>query len=121
MNGQQAEVNTAVAKHGDQALPLPERPQIGRLYVFHQKRPQDVERLALSDFPKTLQAEGFQIVKKPTGPQDMMSLYYGGPLFMIKFKQQNHIGFIFNQICPEAKNRDDMGWDIHDYVLVFTK
>ena len=115
------EVTSEVIEHGQTRLPLPERPEIGRQYVFHHNLPLDVEKLALADLPSRLQREGFQILTTPHSSQDMMRLYFGGPVFVIKFKQGNHVGFIFDRLCPKFKDQVNKGWDANDYVVVFER
>jgi hypothetical protein len=117
-NGEDAH---GVIEHGQNILSLPKRPVIGRQYIFHHKSPLDVQKLALADLPLRLQKEGLQIVKAPHSSREMMYLYFGGPLFVIKFKQGNHVGIIFNQPCPNFKDRVDKSWDANDYVVVFER
>ncbi|HET9364821.1 MAG TPA: hypothetical protein VFP71_07460, partial [Candidatus Angelobacter sp.] len=118
---QTQEINPAVAEHGLNILPLPERLEIKKQYIFHHKSPLDVEKLAVVDLPSRLQNMGLEIIKAPHSSMEMMDLYFGGPLFVIKFKQQNHIGIIFDQPCPHSREQVGKGWDANDYVLVFVK
>ena len=49
-------VNPAVAGHGLNILPLPERLEIKKQYIFHHKPPLDVEKLAVVVLPSRLQS-----------------------------------------------------------------
>ena len=118
---QTKEINPAVAEHGLNFLPVPPRLEIGKQYIFHHKSPLDVEKLAMVDLPSQLEREGLQIVRVPHSSGEMMELYFGGPLFVIKFKQGNHIGIIFDQPCPQSREQVGKGWDANDYVLVFIR
>lgn len=115
------EANQSVALHTEQQQPLPKHVEAGRQYVFHHRRPVDNEQLALGILPSRLQAAGVRIIRAPQSPGDLMHLIVGGPLFVIKFKDGENVGFIFNRVCPElqkaTKNAEE--WTEEDYVLVY--
>jgi hypothetical protein len=119
--GLNGDVNPTVAEHGQVLLSLPKTLDIGRQYIFHHRLPFDVERFALVELPERLRRRGLEITKAPHSSKEMTYLYFGGPIFVIKFKQGDHVGIIFDQLCPKLKDQVKNGWSANDYVMVFLK
>jgi len=107
---------TYIAPHNEKQHSRPERLEKGVQYVFHRKAPVENESLALRDLPERLSKMGFKIIWAPKSTSDMLHLYYGGPIFHIKFSARDQEFLIFNQVHM----MDIEGWTDHDYVLVRT-
>lgn len=116
-----SQLDRTVPAHGSSPMPLPSQLAVGKLYIFHHRRPLDGEKLALSVLPTSLQRQRIQIIQAPQSPKDLMFPYVGGPIFTIRFKDGSHSGFIFSQLCPNLTKEIDAGWTGTDYVLVYTE
>ncbi len=116
-----SELDRTAPAHGSSPMPLPSKLEVGKLYIFHHRRPVDGVKLALSELPTRLQRQGIQITQTPQSDKDMIFPYVGGPIFTIRFKDGGHSGFIFSQLCPNLTKEIDSGWTGTDYVLVYTE
>jgi hypothetical protein len=108
-------------KHSTAAVPLPEHPQPGVLYIFHRPGPVDNEKLALADFPARLKSAGITILKAPRSSRDLMYLYIGGPVFRIQIRKGDHEGVIYNDLDPDLVQASHREWAMEDYVLLWFK
>jgi hypothetical protein len=110
---------TAAPPHGEVELPFPKQLSAGRQYIFHHRRPIDDEILALETLPATFRALGLRVTAAPNSPADLISLFYGGPLFTIQFEDGGYTGYVFNMLCPQLMASEKGGgpWVEEDYVL----
>jgi hypothetical protein len=108
---------THIPLHDESEQSKPKRLEMGVQYIFHHRVPVDNEVMGLQDLPRKLSEKGFKIVGAPKSSSDLMHLFYGGPLFRIKFSDGNYVGLVFNSLHMNLKD----GWTEHDYILVYTR
>lgn len=114
-------INMTVAPHFTEPPSLPQQLETGVQYIFHHRNPLDTEKLALSDLPSRLRQQGIEVIRAPRSARDMMSLFVGGPVFSIQFKEGSRTGIIFSQVCPSYTKQVNTGWTGNDYVLVYVE
>jgi hypothetical protein len=106
---------TYLISHSETGQPKPQNIMQGIQYVFHHKGPIDDESLALRDFPNMIESMGFKILKAPKSANELLYLYFGGPLFYIEFSDGSREFALFNQLVT-SPHSEDLG--VHDYILI---
>jgi hypothetical protein len=64
---------------------------------------------------KSRESMGFKILKAPKSANELLYLYFGGPLFYIEFSDGSREFALFNQLVTSSHSED---LAVHDYILI---
>ncbi len=102
--------------HGNDAIPMPDSPEVGHQYVFHRLEPVDNEKLADVVLPARLGDIGFFRIETAE-TQGFFYSIIGGPTFARKFSNGRQELLVFSRV-DEALVAHETEWSSEDYVLV---
>jgi hypothetical protein len=96
--------------------PLQPKLVFGRIYIFKKTGQVSNETMALKEFPERLSRIGARVTKAPRSSNDLIYLYYGGPIFDIEFEKDGHVGKLFNRVADPKDAGGAREWLILAYM-----
>ncbi|MBL8233229.1 MAG: hypothetical protein JNL98_32320 [Bryobacterales bacterium] len=109
------------APHSHTVVTLPLNLQQHQAYVFHRQR--SASPIDYGEFVARLKNAKARILWAPSGPQELVHLTFGGPLFKIEFAAGPHKGSLYNTIDSNIAADESLSKDlfIEDFVLVLER